>query len=398
MVMAANQGFPPELLTQSAKNRLDYFKASDQTVMHQNLKLAYKQVLRAILQPAGASIILVMGPSGVGKTTLLRLVEKNIIEESLAQMELDPGWIPLVCVEAVAPGKDTFRWRNFYKRTLIAIDEPLINDKISYNEDGIRRDSEGKLIVKSRATEDSLRLAMEQALSHRRPYTLAVDEFQDIGKMASQKVLEAHMDCIKSAVNTTKIPWTGFGTYQLLDFLELSPQLSRRTRIIHLPRYRLEDDKDINEFKRVLKHLLYRMPLSETPLLVKKHWEYCYERSIGCIGTLKDWLVQALDLALEEKATTLTLSHLEQTAKLTSECIEMAEDAIEGEERLTDSKDSQRQLRELLNGEKQKPQGSQTNSGKDDKQENNAGKSKSSSRQRVGQRNPKRDPVASESL
>lgn len=396
--MAANQGFPPELLTQSAKNRLDYFKASDQTVMHQNLKLAYKQVLRAILQPAGASIILVMGPSGVGKTTLLRLVEKNIIEESLAQMELDPGWIPIVCVEAVAPGNNTFRWRNFYKRTLIAIDEPLINDKISYNEDGIRRDSEGKLIVKSRATEDSLRLAMEQALSHRRPYTLAVDEFQDIGKMASQKVLEAHMDCIKSAVNTTKIPWTGFGTYQLLDFLELSPQLSRRTRIIHLPRYRLEDDKDINEFKRVLKHLLYRMPLSETPLLVKKHWEYCYERSIGCIGTLKDWLVQALDLALEEGATTLTLSHLEQTAKLTSECIEMAEDAIEGEERLTDSKDSQRQLRELLNGEKQKPQGAQTNSGKDDKQENNGGKSKSSSKTPVGQRNPKRDPVASESL
>ncbi len=396
--MATEQGFPPELLTQSAQKRLDYFKAPGKTVRHRNLELAYNQVLRAIREPAGASIILVMGPSGVGKTTLLRLVEKNILEESLPQMELDPGWIPIVCVEAVAPGKDTFRWKDFYKRTLIAIDEPLIQEKISYSEDGIRRDSEGKLIVKSRATEDSLRLAMEQALSHRRPYTLAVDEFQDIGKMASQRVLEAHMDSIKSAVNTTKIPWTGFGTYQLLDFLELSPQLSRRTRIIHLPRYRLEDDKDIEVFKLALKHLLYRMPLPETPRLVNKYWEYCYERSIGCIGTLKDWLVQALDLALEEKATTLSFSHLEQTAKLTSECIEMAKDAIEGEERLTDSKDSQRQLRELLNGEKQKPQGAQTNSGKDDKQENNGGKSKSSSKERVGQRNPKRDPVASESL
>ncbi len=396
--MATEQGFPPELLTQSAQNRLDYFKSPDKTVMHRNLKLAYDQVRRAIREPAGASIILVMGPSGVGKTTLLRLVEKNILEESLPQMELDPGWIPIVCVEAVAPGKDTFRWKDFYKRTLIAIDEPLIKEKISYGEDGIRRDSEGKLIVKSRATEDSLRLAMEQALSHRRPYTLAVDEFQDIGKMASQKVLEAHMDCIKSAVNTTKIPWTGFGTYQLLDFLELSPQLSRRTRIIHLPRYRLEQNEDIKEFKRVLKHLLYRMPLPETSPLVEKHWEYCYERSIGCIGTLKNWLVQALDLALEEGATTLSLSHLQQTAKLTSECIQMAKDAIEGEERLTDSKESQRQLRELLNSKKQKIQEAQTNSGKDDKQQNNAGKSKGSSRRRVGQRNPKRDPVASESL
>jgi len=396
--MATKQGFPPELLTQSAQARLDYFKAPDKTIRHRNLELAYNQVLRAIREPAGASIILVMGPSGVGKTTLLRLVEKNILEESLAQMELDPGWIPIVCVEAVAPGKDTFRWKDFYKRTLIAIDEPLIKEKISYSEDGIRRDSEGKLIVKSRATEDSLRLAMEQALSHRRPYTLAVDEFQDIGKMASQKVLEAHMDCIKSAVNTTKIPWTGFGTYQLLDFLELSPQLSRRTRIIHLPRYRLEEDEDIKVFKLALKHLLYRMPLPETPWLVNKYWEYCYERSIGCIGTLKDWLVQALDLALEEGATTLSLNHLEQTAKSASECIQMAKDAIEGEERLTDSKESQRQLRELLNSKKQKVQEDQTNSDGDGKQQNNGSKSKGSSRRRVGQRNPKRDPVGSESL
>jgi hypothetical protein len=199
-------------------------------------------------------------------------------------------------------------------------------------------------------------------------------------------------------VNTTKIPWTGFGTYQLKDFLDLSPQLSRRTRIIHLPRYRLEQDKDIEEFKRVLKHLLYRMPLPETPPLVKKQWEYCYERSIGCIGTLKDWLVQALDLALEEGATTLSLSHLEQTAKLTSECIQMAKDAIEGEERLTDSNDSQRQLRELLNPKKQKLQEDRTNSDGNGKQQNNGSKSKDSSRRRVGQRNPKRDPVASESL
>ena len=396
--MATEQGFPPELLTQSAQKRLDYFKAPDKTVMHGNLKLAYNQVLRAIQEPAGASIILVMGPSGVGKTTLLRLVEKKIIEDSLPQMELNPGWIPIVCVEAVAPGKDTFRWKDFYKRTLIAIDEPLIKEKISYSEDGIRRDSEGKLIVKSRATEDSLRLAMEQALSHRRPYTLAVDEFQDIGKMASQKVLEAHMDCIKSAVNTTKIPWTGFGTYQLVDFLELSPQLSRRTRIIHLPRYRLEQNEDIKEFKRVLKHLLCRMPLPETPPLVEKYWEYCYERSIGCIGTLKDWLIQALDLALEEGATTLSFSHLEQTAKLTSECIQMAKDAIEGEEKLTNTKDSQRQLRDLLNSKKQKVQEDQTNSGGDGKPQKDGGESQSQRRRRVGQRNPKRDPLASESL
>ena len=102
--------------------------------------------------------------------------------------------------------------------------------------------------------------------------------------------------------------------------------------------------------------------------------------------------------ALEEGVMTLSLSHLEQTAKLLSECIEMAKDAIEGEEKLTDTEDSQRKLRELLEPQKQQPQEAQTNSGKDDKQENNASKSKGSSKGRVGQRNPTRDPVGSESL
>lgn len=133
--------------------------------------------------------------------------------------------------------------------------------------------------------------------------------------MAGREVLEAHMDCVKSAVNATKIPWTGFGTYQLINFLELSPQLSRRTKTIHFPRYRIESDEELKEFLRVLEHLQYRMPLSETPPLKQQYWEFCYERSIGNVGTLKDWLTDAYDLALSESASTLTLEHLQQTAK-----------------------------------------------------------------------------------
>ncbi|BAY33693.1 AAA ATPase [Nostoc carneum NIES-2107] len=246
--------FPAELLEHSSEERLQYFKNPGITLMHPNLKTAFDKAYRSIREPAGASIILVIGPSGVGKSTLQRLLRKKILEESLAQMETDPGWIPIVCVEAPAPAKGTFRWKNFYRIILIAVDEPGIDQKISYNFDGIRRGSDGQLVVAGRATEDSLRIAMEKALVHRKPYTLAVDEFQHIGKMAGEQLLQAHMDCVKSAVNTTNVPWTGFGTYQLLDFLELSPQLSRRTKVIHFPRYRLECDEDIKAFKRVLEH------------------------------------------------------------------------------------------------------------------------------------------------
>ena len=383
--------FPPELLTQSKKERLDFFKDLNRTMMHRNLKIAYDQIYFSVHEPAGASIILVSGPSGVGKTTLLRLLQQRILEESFTKMLADPGWIPIVCVEAIAPGKDTFRWKNFYQRALMAVDEPGIDQKINYKLDGISREPDGKLSVRSRATEDGLRLALEKALSYRRPYIFVVDEFQDIAKMASQQVLESHLDTVKSMVNCTKIPWMGFGTYQLLKFLELSPQLSRRTKIIHLQRYRIEFDEDIKEFKRTLLYFQSRMPLPQMPPLEQKYWEFCYEQCIGCIGTLKDWLTNALALALEEEATTLTLEHLKQTARLSSECFQMAQDAIEGEERLADDEKKSKELRELLGLDKKNNKGSSGNSQqqKDALQPQNQKKKKKD----VGKRNPQRDSV-----
>lgn len=362
-------GFPPHLLTQPHQQRLEFFKNPSTTFMHGNLLTTYHRVHRAIHEPAGASVIMVIGPSGVGKSTLVRLLEKKIIEESLPRMESDPGWIPIVCVQAPAPGRGTFRWKSFYKTILLAVDEPGIGQKIAYDDSNIHYQSDGVLKIGSKATEDALRLAMEKALIYRHPYTLAVDEFQHIRKMAGREVLEAHMDCVKSAVNATKIPWTGFGTYQLIRFLELSPQLSRRTKPIHFPRYRLEEDKDIKEFKRVLEHLQYRMPLPETPALKQKYWEFCYERSIGNIGTLIDWLADAYDLALWENSSTVTLSHLQQTAKSASECEQMVLDAMAGESELTDSPEKSHNLRAILGLEKSRAQKPNTQANQNDKQQ-----------------------------
>lgn len=394
--MSGQYKFPLELLDQPPEKRLLFFKNPGVTVIHRNLKNAFYKLHRIIREPAGSSIILLIGPSGVGKSTLQELLKNKIIDESLAQMEADPGWIPIVCVEAPAPAKGTFRWKIFYRRILEAVDEPGIDQKINYNSDGIRRDSDGKLVFGAKATEDSLRLAMEKALIHRKPYTLSVDEFQHIGKMASEQLLQAHMDCVKSAVNTTKIPWTGFGTYQLLNFLELSPQLSRRTKIMHFPRYLLEKDEDIKEFKRVLEHFQYRMPLLETPPLRQKYWEFCYERSIGNIGTLKDWLTDAYDLALSENANTLTFEHLQETAKSSSECEQMALEAIEGENKLTDSQDKSKSLRIILGlvkGETQNSSKASTHV-----QEHNQKNQKSSKKTKAFKRNPSRDPVRGEPL
>lgn len=335
----ANQGFPRELLDQSPQQRLDFFKNPEITFMHKILQKTYNQLHRKVCKPAGASTILLIGPSGVGKSTLMELLKKKILEESIPRMEAEPDWIPIICVEADAPGRGTFRWRNFYKQVLLAVDEPCINykidfDKISYEEEEIRRGKDGKLLIGTRATEDSLKKSMKQAIKHRHPYTLAIDEFQHIGIRANEDLLKAHMDCLKSVVNGTKTPLTGFGTYELLDFLKLSPQLSRRTIKIHFHRYRWEKEDECQEFKRVLYNFLLRMPFPETPKMTNQILNFCYARSIGNIGTLYDWLTDAYDLALSENSSTITFHHLEETAKSEEDCEQMIEEAILGEERL----------------------------------------------------------------
>jgi flagellar biosynthesis GTPase FlhF len=60
--------FPRQLVHQSSQVRLDYFKAY--TVAHPALKQADQAVWNALREPAGASLIFIFGPTGVGKTTL----------------------------------------------------------------------------------------------------------------------------------------------------------------------------------------------------------------------------------------------------------------------------------------------------------------------------------------
>ena len=88
-------------------------------------------------------MILVIGPSGAGKSTLLALLRRKILEASLAQMVIDVWWYPIICIEAPAINRG-FRWRPFYKEILLAVDEPCIESKITYDEDCFRRNKDGK--------------------------------------------------------------------------------------------------------------------------------------------------------------------------------------------------------------------------------------------------------------
>jgi len=337
------KGFPRELLEQSIEERLHYFDKV--VVAHQFLKQTYDDLHHAIRHPASASIILIFGPTGVGKTTLRQQIERQLIKDALANPDANPGHIPVVGMEAVSPDSGNFNWRDYYVRALQALDEPMLEDKITYAVHGIHRDEQGKLVIERSVTATDMRRVLEKCLQNRRPRAFIVDEAQHFQKMASGERLLDQMDSLKSLAGLTKTVHVLVGTYDLLELTKLNAQLSRRTIKIHFPRYRADNEDDFKEFRKLLRTLQKYLPLPEEPDL-EIHADYFYDQCLGCIGMLKSWLHRTLAAALELNQPTITQELWEKHTEAPGTLLSMFDEIRQGEDDFWGQKD-ERQLEVL---------------------------------------------------
>src|SRR5207249_4640178 len=200
-----------------------------------------------------------------------------------------------------------------------------------------------------------------------------------------------HLDHLKSLAIMTQTVHVLVGTYDLLVVRNLSAQLSRRSVDIHFSRYRATDESEMRAFKSVLWAFQRNLPLEEEPDLLQQ-WQYCYERTVGCVGVLKDWLTRVLAEAMETGAKTISRSLLEQHALSVDRCDQMVTEAVAGETALTEDDNAAYRLRVRLGletGSAQQQEGQE-------KRQLQRGNPSLRRSPRVGQRKPTRDPVKNE--
>jgi energy-coupling factor transporter ATP-binding protein EcfA2 len=340
--VAGDQSFPRILLERSALERRRYFR--DYTIAHPHLVEVYQQLRDELATVDPGSLIFVFGPSGIGKTTLLRRIEQKLLKEMRLELEQDPCRLPLVMIEALSPETGNFNWKDFYRRLLIELDEPCLDKKIVPGLQRSEREDSRYVGVRRKAGVAELRHAVEQALKYRRPAAVCVDEAQHLARMASGRKLQDQLDCIKSLANLTGVPIVLCGHYELLIFRNLSAQLSRRSIDIHFRRYRADEKSELSIFKNVVWSFGRHLPLDEEPDLVEQ-WDYLYERSLGCVGVLKLWMLKGLSAVLKDGGRKLTLQHLNKTAPSVARCEKMLSDLREGESLLTEPPEARHQLR-----------------------------------------------------
>ena len=383
--MSEQDCFPTELLTQSNRDRWQYFY--HKIVAHRRLIEVDRDLMQAIRYAPPGRLILVFGPTGVGKTTLRRGIVRALIDDLLSELKQDQGRIPVADVDAVSPELGSFDWFDFYQRALISLNEPLINDKVVYDAGfdnevlGLRRDGEGreKIVIHTKSNLRTLRQALEKCLRYRRPAAFILDDGHYLQKIPGGRRLRDQMDAIRSLTNRSQTVCVLIGTYELLNMTNLSDQVSRCSCHVPFTRYRADCEQDIEAFKTVLKTFQQHLPLPQEPDLVGR-WDYFYEYSAGCVGILKLWLCDALADALQNSQKTLTSACLQRQAMSPDRLMSVVRESIEGERKLEEQEKQGDRVRSLL-GLEPVPD----NHPKNDKT--------ASGRRRVGERLPFRDSI-----
>ena len=261
--------FPPELLRASAGARLDYFERRC-IITHRLLEEAKAATLRAICPPGEdlttrrlGSMVTVLGPSSVGKTTMIRLLEQQLLKMYRSQMESDSTFIPFASILAPQPGTTFFDWK-FYGAVLRALNDPFIGGKTA------------------RLLPRNLDEAMVTALKERKSIALIIDEAHHFAHVATGSRLQSKMNELKNLVNETGVSVILVGTYDMRPFRRINAQLACRSVDVHFPRYDATKEEDAKQFQSFLQALQRQLPVKKEPDLLA-HWEFMYARSIGCL-------------------------------------------------------------------------------------------------------------------
>jgi hypothetical protein len=264
-----------------------------------------------------------------------------------------PSPHPLLMLEAVPPDGMTFNRAAYYRAALTQLGEAyykqwsLVDINVEQTWETKTR-SKGKGRVAQFNDSPELRQAMEDALIRRGVRAVVIDEAQHLMQVASGAKLLDQLDWIKSMTNMTGVVHVLVGTYDLLNFRNLSGQVARRGHDIHFPRYQFQHEADRKAFQGALLQLLHHQPLQADLQALLNHWYYFYERSIGCVGVLKDWLVRVVAAALREDDHQLSLARLQAHALSNAQCESMAADAHAAEQKLHYTESSREHLWSLL--------------------------------------------------
>lgn len=302
-------------------------------IKHTRIRQVIEELNTLIYPGSQDSILLVIGPTGVGKSTLAKHMVENAMEGASSEMNADAGFIPAAYVEAPSSGEDDFSWRLFYTQALAELGEDLSAPKVAYGIDPVT----GRMVRPRGMSHNGLaglRTAVERCLKERNTRFLVIDEAAHIIRQTRRSRLEIQLDTLKSLANKSSSQMVMVGSYDLYQLVSLSGQLARRIHVVHCERYRQDRPEDVQAFTACLQKFQSLLPHLWGDQLLQ-YAQALHENTLGCIGTLSSVLTRAAKLA--EADGKWTIGALERALLTEAQRTRILEEILEGEQAINPS-------------------------------------------------------------
>jgi AAA domain len=377
-------------MSSEARARLEAFKAVK--VKHPRLEESDRRITQAIEEHAGYSHLWVYGPTGVGKSTVTQYVTSRFVSE-----EPNRAVVPVVWVEARPSDTGMYTRLDYYSQVLSRLREhAAVKDRLMNLALGARPSQKTVNAVEWL----EMREAVEYTLARLQVKAVVIDEAQHLLQVSAPLRPMDQLNWLNSLTNHTQVLHVLVGPYDLYDVRNLFGQAARRGRDVHFPRYHLERKEERMEFVGALRYLLEHVPLTCDVDQLLSQWRWFAEWSVGCVGILRDWVVDTVAMLLIEGGTTLTREALQACALEVGQRVRLEMEARTGERKVEDGQaHNQQQLQALLGkparGQKGASNASPSSEASQEPLPNpqrSLGHQLSTGRQRV-ERAPSRDPV-----
>lgn len=128
--------FLASCLSLEAQEKLTLFK--EYAVSHPHLAQIDQALMRALVEPAGFAHVLVYGPSGVGKTTMINHLAKRLneletasrIDQRTRTSKANFPQSPLLLLETRPPDGGAFNRADYYRTALKQLGEPFYERRL----------------------------------------------------------------------------------------------------------------------------------------------------------------------------------------------------------------------------------------------------------------------------